>query len=112
MKRYFRLAKCVAIRGRSTRHYRLGAVGIRQDGTIVTANNICTRCPESRAHAEARLTRKLDYNSIVYVVRVLSDGTFAMAKPCRNCQKIMRLRGVKRCYYTINNAEYGVMLLN
>lgn len=110
MKR-FRLAKQVALKGKAKRRYRLGAVGIRSDGIIVTANNIPNRKPEPRAHAEARLTQKLNWGSVVYVARVLRDGTFAMAKPCKNCQIAMRLRGVKRCYYSINSTEYGVMIL-
>lgn len=109
--RYFQLAKQVALKGGSRRRYRLGAVGIRSDGAIVAANNITTRKPEPRAHAETRLTRKLDWGSNVYVVRILSDGTLAMAKPCKHCQNAMRLRGIRYCYYSISDSEYGVLIL-
>jgi cytidine deaminase len=116
--RYFRLARQVALKGdtlEANRHYRLGAVGIRTDGAIVTANNIPIRKPESHAkahaHAETRLVRKLDWGSIVYVVRTRRDGSLAIARPCRRCQSAMRLRGVRYCYYSINDTEYGVLIL-
>ena len=109
MKRYFRRAKRVAAKGKDRRRYRLGAVGIRRDGTIVTAKNIPNRIPEPQAHAEARLTRKLDKNSIVYVVRIDCDNNLTMARPCQSCRGIMKARGVKRCYYSINENEYGVI---
>lgn len=110
-KKYIILAKKVAVRGDKKRQYKIGAVGIRRDGTIVSANNIRNRLQEPRAHAEARLVRKLDWGSVVYVVRVLANGKLTMARPCRFCERTMRLRGVKRCYYSINNEEYGVMIL-
>lgn len=112
--RYFRLAKQVALKGdtlEAKRQYRLGAIGIRSDGATVTASNIPNRKPEPRAHAETRLARKLDWGSTVYVVRILSDGTLAMSRPCKRCQNAMRLRGVKCCYYSINDSEYGVITL-
>ena len=118
--KYFRLARQVALKGdtlEADRHYRLGAVGTRNDGTIVTASNIPIRTPNSNtgahakahAHAETRLVRKLDWGSTVYVVRIRRDGSLAMARPCRRCQSAMRLRGVRYCYYSINDAEYGVI---
>jgi tRNA(Arg) A34 adenosine deaminase TadA len=112
--KYFRLAKQVALKGdtrEAVRQFRLGAVGIRSDGTIVTANNIPNRTREPAAHAEARLARKLDWDSVVYVVRIYSDGTLALARPCRNCQKALRLKGVRRVYYSISETEFGVLVL-
>jgi len=110
--KYFRLAKQVALRGdtlEANRHYRLGAVGIRSDGAIVTASNIPNCRPEPHAHAETRLVRKLDWGSTVYVVRIHRDGSLALARPCKRCQSAMRLRGVACCYYSINDREYGVI---
>lgn len=110
-KKYLILAKRVALKGDKKRRYKIGAVGIRTDGAIVIANNIRTRLQEPLAHAEARLSRKLDRGATVYVVRVLANGSFAIARPCCRCQRIMRFRGVKRCYYSINNREFGVLIL-
>jgi tRNA(Arg) A34 adenosine deaminase TadA len=112
--KYFRLAKQTALRGdtrEAKRQFRLGAVGIRSDGAIVTASNIPHRTRESKAHAETRLAKKLDWNSIVYVVRIYSNGALAMARPCRKCQSALRLKGVQRVYYSINANEFGVLIL-
>ncbi len=114
INKYFRLAKQIALKGdnkEASRHYRLGAVGIRRDGAIVTASNVPNRSPEPNAHAEARLARKLDWDSVVYVVRILRSGSFAMARPCQRCQHALRLRGVRYVYYSISGDEYGVMNL-
>lgn len=108
LNKYFRLAKEIA-EGWDRRRFRLGAVGIRTDGAVVTAGNISSRQPEQRAHAEARVTRKLNTGSVVYVVRVLRDGTLANARPCLWCQKTMRRRGIRRCYYSIGVGEYGIL---
>lgn len=108
VKRYFRLAKEVAVRD-DCRHYRLGAVGIRSDGAIVTSCNIPSRAFVRQAHAEARLIRKLDVGSEVFIVRILRDGRLATARPCRQCQLIMRQRGVRRCYYSIDEKAYGTL---
>jgi tRNA(Arg) A34 adenosine deaminase TadA len=115
VERYFRLAKKIATKGDITdvkRKYRLGAVGIRTDGTIVTANNIPCRYPHARAysHAEARLVRKLSHGSEMFVVRILRNNSFSNACPCAKCQNAMRLRGVRRVYYSISDDEYGVIV--
>jgi len=107
INKYFRLAKQVAKKGGKRRRFRLGAVGIRSDGAVVTACNISTRQPERHAHAEARLAQKLDYGSEVFIVRILRDGTLANARPCVWCQ--MALRRVRRVYYSISETEFGVM---
>ena len=103
----------MALRGDKVirRQYRLGAVGIRHDGTVVTSNNVPCAHPERAAHAEARLVRKLDWGSEVYIVRILRNGRMASARPCENCQSALRLRGVKTCHYSINDTEWGVLKL-
>ncbi len=108
-KRYFRLAKGVAIKGEPCRHHRLGAVGVRRDGTIVSSCNIPNREPEPQAHAEARLTKKLDRGSVVYVVRVARSGKLMTARPCRACRRTMKNRGVHKCYYSITENEFGII---
>jgi tRNA(Arg) A34 adenosine deaminase TadA len=113
--KYFRVARQTALKGDSKearRRFRLGAVGVRSDGAIVTSNNISNRLPEPNAHAEARLTRKLDWGSTVYVVRILSDGSLATARPCKHCLNTMRLRGVRYVYYSISDKEHGRLTLN
>lgn len=114
INKYFRMARQVATKGDThevARQYRLGSIGIRTDGAIVAASNVPHRTPEPRAHAEARLVRKLDWGSTVYVVRIKSDGELTLARPCKKCISAMRLRGVKRCYFSITEHEYGVLEL-
>ncbi len=93
----------------ATRQYWIGAVGIRKDGATVTSNNVPCRLQEPAAHAEYRLCRKLDRGAIVFVVRVKRSGGLALARPCKSCREIMRVRGVRKCYYSISNNEYGVL---
>lgn len=114
VEKMFRRARAVALKGDAKgvrRKYRLGAVGVRSDGAIVTANNLSCRKPTPYAHAEARLVRKLDFGSTVFVVRIQRDGSVVNAKPCKDCEIAMRLRGVEVCYYTISTTEYGVLHL-
>jgi len=114
ISKYFRLARQVASKGdtkEAKRHYRLGAVGLRSDGAIVTSSNIPHRVPEPNTHAERRLVKKLNWGSTVYVVRIKRDGKLAIARPCKKCQSAMLLRGIQRVYYSINEYEYGVLKL-
>jgi tRNA(Arg) A34 adenosine deaminase TadA len=103
----------LSLTGQQTRKFWLGAIGIRRDGTTVYATN--GGVPGQRtptAHAEFRLSRKLDVGSIVFVARSLrKDSSMANARPCRNCEMAMRNRGVSKVYYTINSDEYGCIEL-
>ncbi len=96
----------------------IGAVGVRSDGTVVSARNEAVfdtdACDTDRAwsfppaHAENRLAKKLDIGSVVYVARLKKDGTMAMARPCIFCERVLKSRRVKKVYYTVNNSTYGV----
>lgn len=108
-KRFFKLAKAVAVKSKDCRQFRLGAVGVRSEGTIVTSCNIPNRHPEPQAHAEARLVKKLNKGATVYVVRVSRKGTLTMARPCPTCLSLLKRRGIKKCYYSISKNEYGVI---
>ena len=105
---YFDLAARAAEKQDDLRSHRVGAIGLRSDGVMVVASNGPAKNKAPKAHAEARLCRKLDYYGTVYVARRNSDG-FALAKPCPNCEIALRSRRVKRVYYTISSNEYGVL---
>lgn len=92
--------------------FRLGAAGIRKDGVIVVSFNGAPKEPEWAHHAESRLCRKLTPDSTVAVVRILANGTWAMARPCNSCQKCLTRMGVRKVYYSISSNEFGVMLLD
>lgn len=97
---------------RDERHFRIGALGVRKDGAVVFSQNgpALNKCP--RIHAEVRLSGKLDVGSKVWVARQTSDGELAMAKPCKNCERTLRTRGVRRVIYSIGPSEYGILDLN
>ena len=114
MHRYITIASHISSKGNRLRRAFVGAVGKRSDGAVVqswngsSAGTTYDRCPS--AHAEARLARKLDAGSVVYVARVRRDnGKLAMAKPCAHCERILRNRGIRRVEYSINEHEFGVL---
>lgn len=89
--------------------FSLACIAQRSDGVFVFATNII--CPEHKtpsAHAEARALRKSTSNSILWVARVLKDGSWALAKPCETCQSLIINRRVKKVYYTIGPLQYEV----
>ena len=95
------------------RSFLLGAIGIRNDGTMVSTINGSSESPNRHAHAEKKLTRQLDHGATVYVVRTrLSDGSFAMARPCQPCFKALISKKVKTIYYSISDVEYGIMRIS
>jgi hypothetical protein len=80
------------------RAYWVGAAARRGDGALVSARNGPSLAPCAAAHAERRLSRKLDRGAIVVVVRVRRDGTLAEATPCVACRMALRARGVAECW--------------
>ena len=46
---------------------------------------------------------------VVYVVRTNSAGDLVYSKPCLMCQASMRAVGIRSCYYSIGNKEWGKM---
>lgn len=87
----------------------VGSVAIRRDGKMVVSRNGITHKPDGKnpsVHSEARVLRKAGYGSIVYVARVLKDGSYAMSKPCGYCMAALRGRGVKMVYYTISPTKW------
>src|SRR5262245_40507792 len=103
-----RLLECAlgaAVARRDRRAFRLGAAARRGDGTIVTASNGPATLPTPKAHAEARLCRKLDRGSCVVVVRVRRDGSLACSRPCVACALALRARGVAEVMFVDEMGE-------
>lgn len=103
------LAAGVGMRRVDARAFRLGAVGIRRDGAMVSASNGPAPFPHPDAHAEARLTAKLTPDSTVWVARMRRDGTIGPARPCVHCMVRLRAAGVSRVAYSISDTEHGVI---
>jgi tRNA(Arg) A34 adenosine deaminase TadA len=98
---------------RDNRSFILGAVGLRNDGVLVTARNIAAQDVVPTHHAEARVVRKLTPNSVVWVARVSkATGEWTMSKPCQSCEGRMRAAGVKKVVYTIAPNEWGTLYLS
>lgn len=108
---YLNCAAKVATRKIDHRSFFIGAVAIRSDGAIVSSCNQTTKIPNPFAHAEAKIIKKLDYGAILYIARVLRDGTFAMAKPCNNCITAIKNKNVSRVYFTISSTDYDCINL-
>ena len=106
---YLKLALNTASKDRSRvrKSYRLGAIAIRRDGTIVTAQNGLNYCPNQKTHAESRVLKKAGQGAILFVSRIARDGSIRMARPCPKCLKEIQNRKVYKVYYTISNHEYG-----
>src|SRR5688572_29910381 len=110
MLRMLERAAGLSLYGQESRKYRLGAIGLRRDGaTVCSTNGGVKGARTPSAHAEFRLSRKLDRGAIVYVARLAASGNVSNAKPCKGCQLAMKHRGVSKCYYTISPTEYGVI---
>lgn len=107
---FFKEAGRIAILREDKRSFYLASIGIRGDGAMVKATNAPSQERSRYVHCEHRLAKKLDVGATVFVVRVKANGEFGMAKPCEDCQKILRFKGVKKVYYTVNNNEYKIMV--
>lgn len=113
-KKMLTMAANVACQNRDTRFdnrsFLLGAVGLRNDGVIVSSKNIAAPDYAPDHHAETRLVRKLTPGSTVWVSRITRrDGGWALARPCAGCQMRLRVAGVKKVIYTIAPNEWGIL---
>jgi len=112
MKNLLSRAVKVALKKKDRRHHKIGAVGVRADGAIVTASNGPVRDGKfPPAHAEARLCRKLDRGAVVFIARANSRGAWRIAKPCTDCMRTMKRSGVKTVVFTISSGAYAVFHL-
>lgn len=92
------------------RAFYLGAVGLRNDGVIVTSKNVAATDIVPTHHAEARVIRKLTPDSVIWVARISRvDGHWTMSRPCSGCQRRMRAAGVRKVVYTIGPDEWGTI---
>ena len=112
MNKYLYLAAKTAISKRDERSFLIGAIAIRNDNVIVRSSNGPSKEPCANAHAEARLSKKIDNNSIIYVARVLKNGNWALAKPCPGCINFLKRRKVKRIYFTTGPNSWDTITLS
>lgn len=93
------------------RTFFVGAIAIRKDGVMVKARNEATHEPMPACHAEARVCKKIDVGSTVFVARAMANGCLALAKPCKRCQAILRSHKVNKVHYSVSDTEYGTLYL-
>ena len=98
---FLRLAAEIATHVDDCRSYKIGAVAIRRDGTIVASANIPAQHQMLGCHAEARVLRKAGKNATLYVVRVMPSGLYGLARPCGGCLGLIRAKKVSKVFYTL-----------
>lgn len=108
---YFNIAGRLTSKRKDGRAFLIGAVAVRDDGTMVSAINSASEYPNRLLHSEYKIAKKCDVGAVVYVARVrLLNGQFAMSKPCHNCEKVLKCRGISRIFYSIDHlGSYGVI---
>jgi len=117
--RYFNVARKAALCSEQS-DYKHGAVVVKGGSVINTSCNknrlasFGSRfCKEHDGiptlHAELGailgLERSVTEGATLYVARVGKDGGFRLSKPCSMCTAAMKHVGIKRVYWTINNAS-------
>lgn len=61
-------------------------------------------------HCEVHALRQMNYKAhgcIMFIARQLKGGGIGLAKPCANCQVIIKDSGIKRVTFTIDDDTYG-----
>lgn len=119
--KYFQAAYAVALAGSGAggkNGYRLGAVIVNKKRIEAARFNclkshpkLCKYFQYPYLHAEAHAILSLGLsnceNKSIYVARVLRDGSWALAKPCKDCQRLISDVGIKEVYYSTNKGfEY------
>lgn len=107
----------IKVAQRSIQPYRHGAIivkgkrllseGVNRDRTHPKSNQ-----PTLLTHAEFDAIQKAGDDirgAILYVTRVLADGTLAMSKPCVLCQDLINRCGLSEVVYTDRGGKFVSM---
>lgn len=110
-QRYLAYAQRLA--ARSNYKIQVGAVIVHNGTPIATGYNyikshpkwVTPKCATLHAEIAAWLTcgRTNLRGATIYVYRAHKDGTPALARPCANCQAVLREAGVKWMVYSTAN---------
>ena len=115
-KGFFRLARNVS--KYSNHRYKVGAVIAHKKPISVGFNIIKTHPRYSNPnitksisiHAEASALLKsydaIFKDSVIYIYRENLKGEPAIARPCRDCMKLLKNYGIKKIYYTIDRKPF------
>ncbi len=110
---FFRLAKNVS---KTSQHrIKMGAVIVKNGNVISISANRATTHPKAvweghGLHCEISAilyAGKCDLsNASVFVYRENKKGKISLAKPCIECQKVLKENGFKKMYYTISEYPF------
>jgi deoxycytidylate deaminase len=112
-KRFTRLAYKLA--QHSEHKYTLGAVIVKGSKILGTGFNKTKTHTKSNnhfhtQHAEMAAIINASPESIkgadIYVYRGTKQKIMAMSKPCKCCENILKLNGIKRVHYTTDNQKW------
>ena len=101
------LAAKAAKVGTDIRQYAIGVVAIRFDGSVVITRNAPARDHSPSLHAEARALKRAGMGAKLFVARMSTTGKMALAKPCKECQKLIRSMRCKSVLYTVDNEHWN-----
>lgn len=117
----FRISGKEAKKSLHTKH-KVGAAIVKGGRILATGFNSLSpsyKLKTKTRHAEAAAILKM-LNGLrlhdlagadMYVTRFTKGGVTGMAKPCTECQKLMRSVGIKRTFYTTDNNTTEMMKL-
>ncbi len=123
MNRHARLASTIA--AKSPSRFRLGAVLVKRNRVLSVGWNNMSKshplqqkyCDHDHAlglHAEVHSCLGVSLPELnganMYVARVLRDGTLALAKPCRVCQRFLISVGIRKVTYTTDEGLESLSL--
>lgn len=117
----FRIAQKEALKS-SHKQHRLGAVIVKGGRILSTGYNelrpskiIGTPTLHAEASAILKLLKEKRIHDLagtnLYVSRYTRGGSVGIARPCNNCFDLIRSVGISRVYFTVNNAETGMIKL-
>lgn len=112
-----RLDKASLISLMSDCKFKHGAVIVKNGNTVAVGINYQVNDPafldddvaavHAAIHAEVaalNACKKMDLNgAVLYVARTSKRGEEMMSRPCENCQKAIKARGIKKIFYTIDS---------
>lgn len=115
--KYFKLAQKLSYK--SDYHHKLGAVIVNKNKIVGLGFNKPSKTHPKSTHPHKTVHAELDAvldterqhleGSTIYIYREHKDGNPAEAKPCNHCQKLIKLVGIKKVYYT-SNGQYKELL--
>lgn len=109
------LSRASELASHSTENYRHGAIIVKGSKTLAVGinrnvnnpNQVSNPKTEASIHAEVaalNACRRANLEgAVIYVARILKDGSPAMSRPCGNCQKALREAGIKKVFYTVDS---------